>query len=205
MTQVAHPPQRPHISLGTVTLGVLLLAAGVLGILDRADVIDIRPALLLPMALSVVGLALMVGAWEGEHGGLIVLGVFLAIFTLLAALTPVTEFSAGVGERTFRPATVSVLEPDYELGIGQLRLDLTRIDFTADAVVDARVGVGELIVIVPDDVVVEVAAESTAGEVELFGTHWDGVGVEQTRSSGDGAHTLTLNLDVGLGRVEVRR
>ena len=205
MTQVAHPPQRPHISLGTVTLGILLLAAGVLGILDRADVIDIRPAPLLPLALPVVGLALMVGAWEGEHGGLIVLGVFLSIFTLLIALTPVTEFSAGIGERTFRPATVSVLQPDYELGIGQMRLDLTRLDFAADTAVDARVGMGELIVIVPDGVVVDVVAESTAGEVELFGTSWDGVGVEQTRSSGSGDHTLTLNLDVGLGRVEVRR
>lgn len=205
MTQVAQPPQRPHISLGTVTFGVLLLAAGLLGILDRAEVIDIRPALLLPLALTVVGLALMVGAWEGEHGGLIVLGVILSLFTMLIALTPVTEFSAGVGERTFRPAAMSVLEPEYELGVGQLRLDLTRIDFTADAVVDARVGIGELIVIVPDGVTVEVAAESTAGEVELFDRQWDGVGVEHTAVSGSGDQTLTLNLDVGLGRVEVRR
>lgn len=205
MTQVAHPPQRPHVSLGTVTLGILLLAAGVLGILDRADVIDIRPALLLPLALTVVGVALMVGAWEGEHGGLVVLGVFLAIFTVLLALTPVTEFSGGIGERTYRPATVSVLQPDYELGIGQLRLDLTRLDLAADTVVEARVGMGELIVTVPDGVVVDVAAESTAGEVELFGSQWDGVGVEQTRTSGDGTYTLTLILDVGLGRVEVRR
>ena len=79
----------------------------------------------------------------------------------------------GVGDRTWRPATVSDLHDPYRLGVGQSELDLTQLDLASAGRtrVEIRQGVGHLLVIVPDNVVVRVVADANAGEVLLPGQH----------------------------------
>ena len=88
-------------------------------------------------------------------------GVLLTALASAAAVVPDVPVNGGIGDRTWRPATVADLRSEYRLGIGDAELDLTRLDLT-DAGrlrVDVRQGVGDLTIVVPDDVVVLVNAD----------------------------------------------
>ena len=109
-----------------------------------------------------------------------------------------------------RPRPSRSSESPYELGAGSGRLDLTGIDVPAGQTVrvEARVGVGELLVQVPADVTVEVEAAAGAGQIDLLeGDNEDGVGPELAEAyAGDpAAGTIELDLSVGFGHTEVRR
>src|SRR4029079_7602111 len=70
---------------------------------------------------------------------------------------------------TWRRATVSDLKSEYKLGIGDAELDLSRLDLT-DAGrqrVEVRQGVGDLTIVVPDDVVVRIDADVQGGTLRL--------------------------------------
>ena len=68
-------------------------------------------------------------------------------------------------------------------------------------------GIGQLVVIVPEGLAVEVEARATAGNVRVFEDEEGGFGVERQAGPGlDGrGAVLELVLSVGLGEVEVRR
>ena len=200
------PPARP--SLFAPVLGALLAVAGLFGLLAVLDVYDVDVAVALAAGVAIVGVAIAVGAMTQRRvGGLVVLGLILLVGFGVAAVTPVSV-SSGVGEKFERPVTS--LQRDYELGVGNLQLDFTEFPWPAGATtsVDASVGVGHLVVTVPDDVGLEVDARSGAGEVDILGATDDGVGAHRTVSlpgPSPGVPVLDLDLDVGIGNIEVRR
>jgi predicted membrane protein len=114
--------------------------------------------------------------------------------------------AGGVGERSEQPATPADLE-DYQLGVGNFRLDLRQLRLPAGTTrVEARVGIGELVVAVPGGVSVEVAASSGLGNVQVFDRQESGLGSRvDTSSEQGGDRRLALDLRVGLGQVEVDR
>jgi hypothetical protein len=64
---------------------------------------------------------------------------------------------------------------------------------------------GHLVVLVPDDQAVTVQTEVGAGDVIVFDEEQNGVGFEtDERFEGEGGQ-LVLDLEVGLGQIEVRR
>ena len=70
--------------------------------------------------------------------------------------------------------------------------------------VNARVDVGELEVIVPEDAALVVHGDAQLGLVELLGTSTDGHDIEKTVRQ-TGARKLDLGVHVGVGAVHVRR
>jgi phage shock protein PspC (stress-responsive transcriptional regulator) len=200
------PPARP--SLFAPMLGALLAVAGLFGLLAVLDVYDVDVAVALAAGVAIVGVAIAVGAMTQRRvGGLVVLGLILLAGFAVAAVTPVSV-SSGVGEKFERPVTS--LQRDYELGVGNLQLDFTEFPWQPGTTtpVDASVGVGHLVVTVPDDVGLEVDARSGAGEVDILGATDDGVGAQRTVSlpgPRPGVAVLDLDLDVGIGNIEVRR
>jgi phage shock protein PspC (stress-responsive transcriptional regulator) len=200
------PPARP--SLFAPVLGALLATAGLFGLLAVLDVYDVDVAVALAAGVAIVGIAIAVGAMTQRRvGGLVVLGLILLAGFAVAAVTPVSV-SSGVGEKLERPVTS--LQRDYELGVGSLQLDFTQFPWQPGTTtpVDASVGVGHLVITVPDDVGLEVDARSGAGEVDILGATDDGVGAHRTVSlagPSPGVPVLDLDLDVGIGNVEVRR
>jgi len=113
--------------------------------------------------------------------------------------------SDGVGERTYQAAGVASVQPEYRLGVGSLRIDLRGARFPiGETPVDARVGIGELKVIVPADVALRVKATSQAGEVNVLGLADEGRNAE-VRLADDGRRVLVLDARVGLGTVDVVR
>ena len=133
----------------------------------------------------------------------------IVVAVLVAAASVATVFhvavSDGVGERTYQAAGVADVQPEYRLGVGTLRIDLRGARFPiGETPVDARVGIGELKVIVPADVALRVKATSQAGEVNVLGLADDGRNAE-VRLADDGRRVLVLDARVGLGTVDVVR
>ena len=64
-TTQAPAPQRGRY--GAIVTGALLMVVGGLWLLDVTDVIDLEAAMVLPVALGVIGLALIIGSFDGPH------------------------------------------------------------------------------------------------------------------------------------------
>ncbi|HYN51035.1 MAG TPA: PspC domain-containing protein [Thermoleophilaceae bacterium] len=140
------------------------------------------------------------------------LGITLAaIVTLLLILAAVftavfdVHLGRGVGERSHVVGSVEELRSDYRLGIGDLRLDLRSLALpVGETHVDVEVDVGELRVLVPDDVALRVRAEAQLGEIDLLGETVDGHQAEAQLDE-TGARVLVLDAHVGLGVVQITR
>ncbi len=195
------------VGYGTVVTGALLVVIGALWLLDVADVLELRAAIVLPAILSVIGLALILGARGGPHPGLVVAGVFVTIAMVAAAVAPTNAFHGGIGPRQFTVTEQSGLAPRYDVGVGDLRVDMSGLVMTESATVGITVGAGEMTVVLPPGVAVEIDASAGAGQIDLLGGRSEGLSVNRTyRSVGfeDAAVTLTLDLDVAAGKIEVR-
>ena len=205
----AEPPARP--SLFAPVVGALLAAAGLFGLLSVLDVYDVDLEVAFAAGVVIVGGAVAIGAMTQRRvGGLVVLGLFLLAAFGVAAATPVS-ISSGAGDKTERPLSADELQPSYELGVGSLDLDLRAVELPAGTTsVDASVGVGELVITVPEGVAVEVDAHAGVGEIDVVGESDDGIDVDVHRTlilagSTPDAPLLELEADVGFGNIEVQR
>jgi len=120
------------------------------------------------------------------------------------------------------------LEERYELGAGKLTIDLRQLEgASGETLIEAELGVGELIVLLPRGAAGEVQGHANMGEGELFGRTDSGVSVSRTMSvagepdsgpagSGDpfsylaptpfaSQSRIVVDATVGIGKLEVRR
>lgn len=202
-------PRRERSVLGRLTVSATLLVVGLMvgwNVVSDGQAEDFKAVSVIATALAVVGLGLVVGAFVGRSRGLIVLGLLLALVTAASAAAD-DGFGEGVGDRTWRPATVAGAEREHRLGVGDAVLDLTRLPAGRDADVKVRVGVGQLTVIVPDDARVEVTTHVGAGNLQVLDRPvQDGTDLGDSVTVGDtGGGTLTIDAEIGLGALEVRR
>jgi hypothetical protein len=204
----AAPVDHRGPAVATVLLGALLVLVGIGWLLDAAGV-EVPWRALLPAALIAVGLACVVGAFRGRQHALMVVGAALAMVLSVAVAAdwdldmPLT---GGVGDRVERPTTVAELG-EYELGVGNLVVDLRRLQVpVGTTAVEARLGVGELAVELPEGVWVEVVASSGLGEVQVLGQQEGGFGSRiESASEVGGVRRLRVDARVGLGQVRVER
>ena len=203
------PPAEPRPArTGRLLLGILLVLLGMAWLLEALGVVEVPWDLFVPLALIAVGAVLALNARTGaSHPGLIALGVVLTVLSVLAAAVDLPVVG-GVGERDFAPSTASTLERRYELGVGELTLDLTSLDASTIAAptdVEARVGIGRLVVKVPSGLAVRVEARSGLGNVIVFGDEQGGIDVQVTHEPTEGSPVLVLEATVGIGEVSVDR
>jgi hypothetical protein len=192
----------------TVLVGALLVLVGIGWLLDAAGV-EVPWRAVLPAALVAVGLACVAGAFRGRQHALMVVGVALIVVLSVAVAADWdldVPLAGGVGDRTEQPTTPADLT-GYELGVGNLLLDLRQLQVPpGTTTVEARVGVGELVVELPDGVSVEVMASAGLGEVQVLGQQEGGFGSRvDAVGLGGGDRRLELDVRVGLGQVRVER
>lgn len=208
-TQPLAPPTPKPPSLLVPVLGLLLAAAGLLAFLSAVGV-DIRWDLALAVAATSVGVAVVAGAFlRRRTGGLVVVGLTLAGLALAVSAIDV-RLEGPVGDRMYQPTAAEDVSRSYELAIGELDLDLSNTALApGDTSVDANVGIGDLTVVVPQGVAVDVEATASAGSVSVFGREESGVDSELRATGGGGsAHPdekLVIDAHVGLGSVTVVR
>jgi phage shock protein PspC (stress-responsive transcriptional regulator) len=181
--------------------------------------------------LVLCGLIAIAGAWAAAAGGGVVVAVLViaagAAILAGAVVKPVRwlilpavvlalsagavsaagiDLDGGVGDRSYRPASAVDLRDRYELGIGELELDLRDADLPAgDRPLELDVGVGEARLVVPEDVCVATDAEVGAGVVRVFEHDSGGLDVDvldEPQADSDTTR-LVVSADIGVGALNV--
>lgn len=215
------PLRRPPA--GRLVFGLLLLVIGLGWLLEALGWVDVAWGALLPAGLIAVGVALIAGARTGRHGGLITLGIILTFASALVAAIDL-PLGGGVGQSVVRPESLSEIQEEggrFDLAMGQLVIDLTDLlpsEFAEGqrVEIEAGVGMGELVVQVPEDIGVAVRARAGFGDVQVLGEQSSGVGPEEEVSrcpipAGELADRcpeeaqILLDLSVGFGSVKVNQ
>jgi len=208
-------PSGPRSPVPGVTLAGLLIVVGALALVARFTDWDLDATAVLGGALLVVGAGLVVAAFTGGRtgrGALIALGAVLSLALIAAEAVPWDDVSHGVGDRRFVPDDVTQVRSLYEGGIGNMTVDLSGVDVSdLEAPIRTAVhhGMGDVEIVLPRDADVTVTVDQGIGEVRLFGQ--DGVteGTFEGRGAGswvgDGEAEIVLEVDSGVGQVEVSR
>jgi phage shock protein PspC (stress-responsive transcriptional regulator) len=115
------------------------------------------------------------------------------------------KFDNSVGERNYTPTSVADLTAtDYELGTGQLVVDLRRLPWAPGKTftVSPHLGMGQMIVSVPSNVCVVGKASGKAGELIVAGQLSHGIDPEVTLGTPtSNAPRLNLDADIQLGQM----
>lgn len=189
---------------GRIAFAALILGAGALWLLAALDVVDLSRATWIGLLLIGTGIAI---ALSGRRVLLVVLGIVVALIGVPAFVVDDALYEGGVGESTKRPESASDLQP-FHHAMGKLTVDLTGPDLELDEkTIEASIGVGELLVLVPDGTDITVNAHLWAGRADSLGeTEKSGLDVDLTAISGtSGTQELELELAVGAGNIRVRR
>ncbi|MCL1593398.1 MAG: PspC domain-containing protein [Actinomycetia bacterium] len=199
-------PPRERSMLGRLTLAVGLIIVASIALIDVASTsIDVEPIHYLAVIVGIVGLGLLVSSFLGRARWLIIVGAVVLPFLWVATLVP-TNWTFSAGEFEYAPISVTDVQDSYDQGIGQLTIDLRGL--TADELgqigtIEASLGLGEMVIRVPDDVAVTLKAKVGAGEISGPFRTIDGVGLNVTREFGGDAAVLLLDLEVGAGVIDV--
>jgi phage shock protein PspC (stress-responsive transcriptional regulator) len=191
--------RRAALGVGVLVLCFIILVGG-------AFAAAAGPEWLVPAFVIVAGAAIAVGAFLKPLRWLVLPAITLALAAGTVAASGI-DLDGGIGQREYRPSSTVDLRDRYELGIGELVVDLRDTDLPAgDVPLEVDVGIGDVQVIVPDDVCVAADAEVGVGNIDLFGTDRGGVDVdfEDQPETAPATTRLLLNADVGLGEVQVR-
>lgn len=203
---VQRDPRRRGPLLFWFTVALVALLEGVLGIADLAGA-PVADAAYPALALATIGAMLVVGAFYGRAGGLILLGLIAAVVT--AGATAADRWD---GETTTeRPVIAADLDESYSFGAGELVIDLTDVQDLENLdgrTLDLEVSVGRIEVIVPEGLAVDAQATVHGpGAIDLFGEQRDGISTTSSEfhDPGLGDHPeLTIEADVDLGEIEMR-
>ena len=188
------PSVTPYLIAGLALLGGIAALTG------------LTATAALAICLVLAGAALVAGALRGRMGATPVL-VVLAGVGLIVSLVAPRGLGDGIGNRTFQPASTSELQSNYRLGIGHLVVDLSALH-GAVVPIKARLGIGQLMIIVPAGATVSIHEHAGIGGTAVFGGDQGGMVVDRTAVSGVSAGIapdFRLDAEVGIGRVQVER
>ncbi len=196
-TVVAPEPKKPRSRLTPVVLGLAILAAAGAGAAAASGVEWMTPGRIAAVALGVIGLGLILGAFLRRGYGLLVVTAPLAGFVVLASMIGPIDFDgATMGEQVWTPATTADLKPDYGITMGSGTLDLRELALTENRTIDMSVRMGEAIVLVPENMNVRADCTVRMGDAQC---------PEGLIGPGGDAPVLDLNIDIRAGSAEVRR
>ncbi len=157
------------------------------------------------ITVIVAGAAILIGAFVRPVRWLVLPAVTLALSAGAVSASGI-DLDGGVGERDYRPASVADLRDEYQLGMGELVVDLRQTDLpSGDVPVGIDLGIGEARLIVPADVCVATDAQVGIGEVRTFERHNEGVDVdvEDLPDAAGDTTRLLVKADVGVGSLRI--
>ncbi len=197
-------PRRPAVVTRVCLSALALLFAGAITT-RQVDWVQADTSSVIAIGLVMVGIAALVGSFVGRSRGIVVVGVLLSLaFAAAGVIEPVVE--DGVGDRLFRPTTIDTGTASYNLGIGDMVVDLRDLEIQAgsETRVSIKMGIGHTVVHLPPDVDVRVEGDLDIGELIILGEFESGLGNELVvERDVDGDALLIVNLEMGIGQAEV--
>jgi hypothetical protein len=206
----SHPRSRDARRRESSILGRLVIGAAALAVATGLVIENLGPdipaKIYFAVLLGIVALGLIIGSWMGRARWLIFVGLGLVICLWSVVAVP----QGPSGEVTWIPTSMRDIDDSepYRATAGEAVLDLTAVDFgERDRAIDVRLGFGQLTVIVPHEVDVEVDARVQGGEMTIFGRHDEGWDIGQTysESGSENEGPVRLDLRVTFGQIDVRR
>ncbi len=194
--------------LGRLTMGLMLLGLGTLAVLDNVPAIPIDPAPrhYMALAVTILGVGLLVGAFAGRARWLILVGAVL-IPTLF--LSPVFEWdwNSETFDVLVEPDTFTDVEEFYSIDVGNLVIDLRGLPWDGETInITADVDIGNIEIRTPQDVGIVGEATVNIGRVGAPGRESTGLGnpgldFDETGTEG----TLILEAHVDVGNIDINR
>jgi phage shock protein PspC (stress-responsive transcriptional regulator) len=134
----------------------------------------------------------------------LILPVVVLIMPLAVVSAADIDLRGGVGERKYAPRTVADLRPEYKLGVGQMDLDLRRMDLSDQtAQVNVRLGIGEARLRVPSGTCVTTDAEIGVGAADIPKRAGQGFDVVVDTAAPASRSRLHVNADIGVGHLQI--
>ncbi|MDP9251118.1 MAG: PspC domain-containing protein [Chloroflexota bacterium] len=199
--QAAPHPRSPLV---WYVYAVVLIGIGLLAIVSQVGKVEVQPGQFFGLALAIIGLGLVVGAWWGRARILILLAVLLVPVAVAASFVT-APLVGGVGDHRYAPVNTAELRSEYRSMGGRIILDLRDLSVTSGPIrIAASVAVGELVVILPPQASVRVDARVGAGSAIIFNSRDDGTSLQDryVRQHLSGP-TFILDLESGIGVVQV--
>ncbi|MEU9063277.1 PspC domain-containing protein [Streptomyces sp. NPDC048430] len=216
------PPYRPTGTRGPRSIGglvfLLALIAGGLGTGLSWDTHPLGTSLQIGLAaaLGVFGLGLLVASVLGRTGfGTVLLAMITAGLLAGASAVP-DDVGTDWVRKEWHPASVATVQPQYKLGTGVAKLDLSGVTVPEGETLRTRieVGAGRALVVVPAGVTVKVDAEAGLGDIQFPSDQRKDVDIAPDRRTrqtigpaedSKPAGTVELGMGVGIGQLEVTR
>lgn len=202
----AAPRPRETSYLGRITIGVLLVGLGILAILDNIPGIPIEPEPrhYVALALTILGVGLIVGGFVGRARWLIIPAAILIPIMLFSPAFEY-EWTSENFDRTYSPDSFDELESGYTHEVGNLMIDLTDLPWSGEDVdLSVSVDAGNLEILLPPGVGLEGEANVDIGRVAAFGRESSGLGSPGLTFDSPGPRgTVTLDAEVDLGNIDI--
>lgn len=200
--------RRAAVVAGVVALGIAAVVGGLAILAGAVLATAAGDGWIVAGLVLVLGAVGLFAAVQGHRlKWLAPLALVLAIPAGVVAASDLS-IEGGAGERDYRPLTVADLPSDqYRLGIGQLVVDLRGMKWPRNGVVKVRtsLGIGETLVLVPDDVCVSADADIGIGAWDVLGDDSGGIDLDghPGGTSTDDPKRLVLKADIGIGALRV--
>lgn len=191
--------KKPRSRWTTSFIGLALVAAATTaGIAYVSESDALTPARIGAVALAVVALGLILGAFLRKgYGLLVVTGPLVAFVVFASILGPISMDGRYGGLTELAPTTVDELQSSYTVQMGDLQLDLTGLDLTEDRTVSIEAELGNATIRVPESM--NVVTDCTA---VMAATNCDTVGNNLLDRS---TPVLTIDGTARFGNLEVER
>jgi phage shock protein PspC (stress-responsive transcriptional regulator) len=193
----------PPSPLGWYVLAAMLVAVGLLAMVQNVGQLDVELGQYFGVALLLLGIGLVIGSWWGRARLLILLGLLLLPLGVAASFVT-APIEGGWGDQTFAPTNAAELRSEYRLVGGRMTLDLTQLAAaTAPIHIDASVAMGQLNVIVPERAELDVQMAIGGGGMAFLGPYVGGTSLTDEFVSHGSGQWMVLSLVVGVGELRV--
>jgi phage shock protein PspC (stress-responsive transcriptional regulator) len=188
-----------------IAIGIVLAAVAVGGFVAAAAGAALGGGIVVAGLVIACGVGLVGGAFRGGARWLILPALVLALPLGAVAATDL-DVRGTWGDRTFRPVDAAELAGGYEMGVGSMKVDLRDVDFPAGRTdLELDIGMGEIQVLVPEDLCVTTDAKIGVGVVNSGDGDQGGIDVDvvEHRNVAPSVPHLHVVADVGMGAVHV--
>lgn len=197
---------KPKSVLGRLTVGFMILAVGVLALLDNISSLPIQaePRHYMALAVTVLGIGLIIGSVWGRARWLILLGVVM-IPTLLFSPAFELDWTSENFNVEHKPQLFTEVQDSYSIDVGNMEIDLRQLDWDGQTItIVASVDAGNLQIRIPSNVGIQGTASVDVGRVSADGRESSGIGNPNLVFDEAGTNgTVILDAHVDVGNIDI--